>query len=152
MPYDDLIKSQRMPRAAPSLVSVLLIQPNALVGEAASRSVISIEYAHVAVSYEDLAEKGCAVGYWEVCGRCCMCRLFWGWCLEGCCFGLCRGLRRLSMLFRGLWGVGRSPRTDSSLDATKGKCNRIWSMQVSHIHRQTISNERQDTPFCPINH
>lgn len=42
--------------AAPSLVSVLLIQPNALVEEAASGSVISTDFAHIAVSYEDLAE------------------------------------------------------------------------------------------------
>ncbi|ODM23868.1 hypothetical protein SI65_01458 [Aspergillus cristatus] len=55
-PYDDLIKAQRMLCAAPSLVSVLLIQPNALVEEAASGSVISTDFAHIAVSYEDLAE------------------------------------------------------------------------------------------------
>jgi len=61
-PYDDLIKAQKMPRAAPSLVSVLLIKPNALVEEAASGSVISTGFAHIAVSYEDLA--GGALSIW----------------------------------------------------------------------------------------
>lgn len=56
MPYNDLIKAQRMLRAAPSLVSVLLTQPNVLLEETASGSVISTDFAHIAVSYEDLAE------------------------------------------------------------------------------------------------
>lgn len=45
-----------MLRAALSLVSVLLAQPNALYEETASASIISTNPAHIAMSYKDLAE------------------------------------------------------------------------------------------------
>ncbi|KAH8688712.1 hypothetical protein BGW36DRAFT_412685 [Talaromyces proteolyticus] len=55
-PYSDLVKAQEMFLAATSLVSVLLVQPNALVEEAATGCVISTEFAYIAVSYADLAD------------------------------------------------------------------------------------------------
>ena len=55
-PYNDLIKAQDMLLAEPSLVSVTLIQPNALVEEQSTGCVISTETIFIACSYEDLAE------------------------------------------------------------------------------------------------
>lgn len=55
-PYDDLLKAQELLLATPTTLSVLLVQPNALVKEKASGCDISTEFARVAVSYEDLAE------------------------------------------------------------------------------------------------
>lgn len=40
----------------PNLVTLLLVQPNALVKEPATGCVLSTEFAWMAVSYEDLAE------------------------------------------------------------------------------------------------
>lgn len=56
------------------------------------------------------------------------------------------------MLFRDLWGIGRSLGTDSSLDATKEKCTIGSGKNVSLTYRQTMSNERKDIPFRLTNH
>jgi hypothetical protein len=61
-PYNDLIKAQEMLLAVPELLSVTLIQPNALVEEKSTGCVVSAEFAHMACSYEDLAE-----GFLQVC-------------------------------------------------------------------------------------
>jgi hypothetical protein len=55
-PYSDLVQAQEMLLGVPELVSVLLVQPNALVMEPATGCVISTEFAYTAVSYEDLAD------------------------------------------------------------------------------------------------
>ncbi|KAL4888643.1 hypothetical protein BDV59DRAFT_210986 [Aspergillus ambiguus] len=55
-PYSDLVRAQNILLSAPSLVSVVLVQPNALVLESATGCVISTDFAHMAVSYEDLAD------------------------------------------------------------------------------------------------
>ncbi|QKX62866.1 uncharacterized protein TRUGW13939_10031 [Talaromyces rugulosus] len=55
-PYNDLITAQEMLLAIPELLSVTLIQPNALVEEKSTGCVVSTEFAHMACSYEDLAE------------------------------------------------------------------------------------------------
>ncbi|CAI7587892.1 unnamed protein product [Penicillium manginii] len=55
-PYNDLIKAQNMLLAVPDLLFVTLIQPNALVEEDSTGCVVSTEFAHMACSYEDLAE------------------------------------------------------------------------------------------------
>lgn len=54
--YEDLVKAQELLKASPSLLSMLLVQPNALVDEAASGCEISTDFAYMAVSYEDLAD------------------------------------------------------------------------------------------------
>ncbi|GIJ90434.1 hypothetical protein Asppvi_009388 [Aspergillus pseudoviridinutans] len=61
-PYNDLIKAQEMLLAVPELLSVTLIQPNALVEEKPTGCVLSTEFAYIACSYEDLAE-----GFVRVC-------------------------------------------------------------------------------------
>ncbi|CAG7959549.1 unnamed protein product [Penicillium olsonii] len=55
-PYQDLVNAQELLKASPSLLSMILVQPNALVEEAPSGCVIDPEFAYMAVSYEDLAE------------------------------------------------------------------------------------------------
>lgn len=55
-PYSDLVQAQQMLLEVPNLVSLLMVQPNALVKEPASGCVISTEFAYTAVSYADLAE------------------------------------------------------------------------------------------------
>jgi hypothetical protein len=61
-PYNDLAKAQEMLLAVPKLLSVTLIQPNALVEERSTGCVVSTEFAYMACSYEDLAE-----GFVRVC-------------------------------------------------------------------------------------
>ena len=61
-PYNDLIKAEEMLLSVPELLSVTLIQPNALVEEKSTGCVVSTEFAHMACSYEDLAE-----GFVHVC-------------------------------------------------------------------------------------
>lgn len=55
-PYNDLIKAQEMLLSMQELLFVTLIQPNALVEEKSTGCVVSTEFAHMACSYEDLAE------------------------------------------------------------------------------------------------
>lgn len=55
-PYADLVRAQEMLGSDPNLVTLLLVQPNALVKEPATGCVLSTEFAWMAVSYEDLAE------------------------------------------------------------------------------------------------
>ncbi|GFF56821.1 averufin oxidase A homolog [Aspergillus lentulus] len=61
-PYNDLIKAEEMLLAVPELLSVTLIQPNALVEERSTGCVVSADFAYMACSYEDLAE-----GFVRVC-------------------------------------------------------------------------------------
>lgn len=53
-PYQDLAKAQDILLAAPSLLSVLLVQPPVLVEEPPSGSKLSTEHVNLACSYEDL--------------------------------------------------------------------------------------------------
>lgn len=55
-PYHDLVQAQKIFQNEPSLISLSLIQPSALMLEPASGCIVSTEFVHLAVSYEDLAE------------------------------------------------------------------------------------------------
>lgn len=54
MGYTDLQRAQRILLEDPSLCSLLLVQPNVLVEEPGTGSLISAEYAKIGCSYEDL--------------------------------------------------------------------------------------------------